>query len=206
MESWAEQIPKNKSIVPLETLRYKFNNSQLLTACWLTCAHRAPLCSHCLWRAFATQVIFPTEHCGEQNKLFSLHNKSELTCMAKFNPVWDTGHIRSHTLLVLLYMFYFILIRLLYFKSKAKYFPHVARISEVGFFLPFSLECTSHVLLQARAKERKKYKCSLYLVPKMNRLRATPSRHTSIFKKMSAFSWHCKINTWAPLWIKEIFN
>lgn len=156
MESWAEQTRKNKSIVPLETLCYKFNNSQLLTACWLTCAHRASLCSHCLWRAFATQVIFATEHCGEQNKLFSLHNKSELTCMAKFNPVWDTGHIpkKLHITCSTAYvLFYLNKIALLQIKGKA--LSQCCQNFRSGVFLPFSLECINHVLLQARGRERK---------------------------------------------------
>lgn len=141
MESWAEQVQKKRSIVPPETLCYKFDNSQLLTACWLACAHTAPLCSRCLCRAFATQVIFPTKHCGEQCKLFSPH-KSKFMCMLRFSTVWDTLHLPKKPDITCppAYVFLcFILIRLLYFKSKAKCFPNVGRIWEVGFFFPLAL-------------------------------------------------------------------
>ena len=134
MEGWVEQVQKNKSIIPLaEILRYKFDSSQLLTACWPTWPHMAPLCS-----AFARYLPFrlssPQNIAGSQprgQERAHVHTEVQHSLGYRTHP-WETRH---YLFSCICFSLQFILIGLLYFESKAKWFPNVARNLEVLFSL-----------------------------------------------------------------------
>lgn len=160
MVGWAEQDQMNKSIIPqAETLCYKFDGSQLLTACWLTCAHMAPLCSafagYLPCRLFSPWNTAISQPRGQEQAY--VHAEVQHILGYRTHP-WET---KRYSFSCICFSLLFILKGLLYFESTAKCFPIVVRNSKCFFLC--SLGCTCHVLLQVRGKKTENR--NMFLVP-----------------------------------------